>query len=51
MNGKQILIIKQALDKINEELYNELPTEYANKAIKIFKDNIVKTIDKLMNKS
>ena len=48
MNGKQIIILKEALDNINDELYKELPLGYAEKAIEIIQNNISKTITKLL---
>lgn len=51
MNGKQITILKEALDNINKEIYESLPLGYAEKAMAIIQENIIKTIKKLMNKS
>lgn len=51
MNGKQILILKEALDNINKEIYEAMPLAYAEKTIEIIQSNITKTIKKLMNKS
>lgn len=51
MNGKQIIILKEALDNINKEIYKSIPLAYAEKTIKIIQDNITKAINKLMNKS
>ena len=47
MNGKQVIILKEALDQINEELYKELPLSYVKKAVQIIKTVIEKTITKL----
>lgn len=51
MNGKQIIILKEALDNVNKEIYESMPLAYAEKAVEIIQDNIIKTINKLMNKS
>lgn len=50
MNGAQIIILKEALDNINKEIYEAMPLAYAEKAIEIIQNNITKTISKLMNK-
>lgn len=47
MNGLKILFLKDALDKICEELYNELPLGYAEKAIRIIKRNVYKALGKM----
>lgn len=47
MNGLKVLFIKDALDKIYEELYEELPLGYAEKAISIIKRNINKILSKI----
>ena len=46
MNGKQILILKEAIDQINDELYKSLPLDNANKAVQIIKTVVGKTIKK-----
>lgn len=46
MNGKQVLILKQALDQIVNEIYKEIPLTYADKANKIIKNVIKKTMKK-----
>ena len=46
MNGLRMLILKDSLDKICEELYKELPLTYAELAIKIVKKYISKAISK-----
>ena len=46
MNGKQILILKEAIDQINDELYKSLPLDSAEKAIQIIKTVVGKTIKK-----
>ena len=46
MNGKQILILKETLDQINDELYKSLPLDDAEKAIQIIKTVVGKTIKK-----
>ena len=48
MNGKQLVILKEALDNVNKELYKELPLGYAEKAVEIIQNNISKTITKLL---
>lgn len=47
MNGKQILILKEAFDNINKEIYKAMPLTYAEKAIEIIQNNISKTIKML----
>lgn len=47
MNGLKVLFLKDALDKICEELYEELSMSSAEKAIKIVKKNIYKAISKM----
>ena len=47
MNGFKVLILKDALDKICEELFEELSMSSAEKAIKIVKRNINKAISKM----
>ena len=51
MNGKQMLILKEALDNIDKEIYASMPLAYADKAMKIIQDNIIKTMKKLTNKN
>lgn len=51
MNGLKVLFLKDALDKICEELYIELPLGYAEKAINIIKRNINKFLSKMKFKS
>lgn len=51
MNGKQIIILKEAFDNVNKEIYESIPSAYAEKAIEVIQNNIIKTINKLMNKS
>lgn len=46
MNGKRILILKEAIDQINDELYKSLPLDNAEKAIQIIKTVIGKMIKK-----
>ena len=46
MNGKYILILKETLDQINDELYKSLPLAYAETAIKIIKAVVGKTLKK-----
>ena len=45
MNGMQMIIIKQALDKIDAQLYKELPLAYADKATEII-NNAIKEVVK-----
>ena len=47
MNGLKVLFIKNALDKICEEIYEELPLGYAEKAIGIIKRNINKILSQI----
>lgn len=47
MNGFKVLFLKDALDKIYEELYKELPLGYAEKAIRIIKKHICKALSKI----
>ena len=37
MNGKQILILKEALDNIRKEMHESMPLSYAEKAVEILK--------------
>lgn len=50
MNGKQITILYEALNQINDELYEQLPLTYADKASKIIKTVIGKMIKRYLNK-
>lgn len=47
MNGLKVLFLKGALDKICEELYEELPLGYAKNAIRIIKRNINKILSQV----
>lgn len=47
MNGFRVLILKDALDNICEELFEELSMASAEKAIKIIKRNINKAFSKM----
>lgn len=47
MNGFKVLILKDALDKICEELFEELSMASAEKAIKIVKKNVYKALSKM----
>lgn len=50
MNYLKVLL-KNALNRIYDELYEELPLGYAEKAIKIIERNIGKTLSKIKYKN
>lgn len=50
MNGKHILILYEALNQINNELYEQLPLAYADQASKIIKTVIGKMMKRYLNK-